>query len=133
MYLVFIKTLFSTFLQMYTSCEADVWSVFAPKLLINMNGDVEKPIVTKLDVLWFLISKCVYSLGIYMQSQLMPPRDLKIHSSPLVVFGDNMLIMLGLILTFFAISSDMYHRTKLINIVKQFTTFDKKVIEITIF
>lgn len=93
----------------------------------NMNGEIEKPTVTKLDVLWFLTSICVYSLGIYKLSQLIFPRGEDIYTSPLVVLSDNMSVMLGLILGLTCSIFDMCNRHKLISIVKQFVDFDKKV------
>lgn len=96
----------------------------------NMNGEIEKPTFTKPDVLWFLISICVYSFGIFTQLQFMFPSDLEHYTSPLVVLSDSVIIMLGLILAFLAIFSDMCHRSKLVDIAKRFITFDKKVIKI---
>lgn len=96
----------------------------------NMNGEIEKPTVTKIDAIWFLISICVYSFGIYTLSQLIFPRGLDIYISPLVVLSDNMSVMLGLILGLTCTIFDMFNRSKLIDIVKRFIAFDKKVMKI---
>lgn len=99
----------------------------------NVNGEIEKPTVTKLDAVWFLISICVYSVGIYSLSQLIFPRGENIYASPLVVLSDNISVMLGLILGLTCAIFDLYNRVKLINIVKHFIAFDKKVIKIADF
>lgn len=96
------------------------------------NGEIDKPTVTKLDGFWFSISMCTYSFGIYTLSQLIFPRS-NIYISPLVIFSDNMTVILGLILGFFAVGFDMYNRTKLVGIVKRIIAFDKKVWKFWIF
>lgn len=100
-------------------------------IVCQANGDIDRPTVTKIDILWFLISMFVYSFGIFTLSQLIFPRGSNIYASHLVVLSDNITIALGLVLGFFAIVFDMNNRSKLVGIVKKISLFDKKVFEIT--
>lgn len=102
-------------------------------IVCQANGDIDRPTVTKFDILWFLISMCVYSFGIFTLSQLIFPRGSNIYASYLVVLSDNITITLGLVLGFFAIVFDMNNRSKLVGIVKKISIFDKKVFEISNF
>lgn len=107
-----------------------VFGLMPFSFMYKINGDIEKSTITKLDILWFLISMCTYSFGTYTLSQLIFPRGPSIYASQtshLVVLSDNIMIMLGLILGFFAVVFDMYNRSKFVEIVKKFIIFDKKV------
>lgn len=110
-----------------------VFGMMPFSIVYQANGDIESSTITKFDILWLSISICIYSFGIYTQAQFIFPRGSDIYTSHLVVLSDNITVMLGLILGLFAICFDMYNRSKFVEVVKKFSNFDKKVIEICTF
>lgn len=104
-----------------------VFGLMPFNITYQANGNIDKPTITKFDGLWFSISICANLFGIYTLTQLIFPRGSDIYTSHLVILGDNLAVILGLFLGFFAVASDMNNRSKLVDIVNKIIAFDKKV------
>lgn len=96
------------------------------KIIINVDGSVEKPRVSVGDGLWFVISICFYILlAIISYQNTIFPESLNI--SYLMIIGDYVLLILGLGFGLLMIIMDMCNRFKIINILQMFNNFDQKV------
>lgn len=96
-------------------------------IIYHSNGEIERPVVNKLDVMWSIIAFTLYIYAVFIASNwvhtqqeynILPNISISVDA---FVFGS--LLILGLV----AIVFDMYHRLKFVHIVKNFIIFDKKV------
>lgn len=78
------------------------------------------------DCIWFVISICLYiSLAIFQYDNIILPKNT--NSSYLMILGDYVILIMGLIVGAMTIGADMYNRYKILNILEMFNTFDKEV------
>lgn len=105
---------------------ARVFGLFPFTIEHDSYGDIKEARVKIIDFLWFLFAICIYLfLGFYCFKNLEFPKDP--NESYVLILGDYTLLILGLVSGAAMIISDMYNRNKIINILKDFTIFDKKV------
>lgn len=93
----------------------------------NSNGEIQKPHVGVINLLLFVISICwylilAYSCYLNVTFLLYNPK-----TSFILVFGDYLLLIVGLISTTLFIVMDMVNRTRLVDVLKRLTVFDQKV------
>lgn len=96
----------------------------------DSNSKIKKPKVTKIDLLWFIISMPLYILASIVfynnwQALQMKTTDLKVLS--IINNGDSMRIALSLIFISLSIAIDMFNRFKLVNVLNNFVQFDVAV------
>lgn len=88
---------------------------------------IQKPQVNIFDGIWFLVSILIYLLMAFISYNGMKlPQDSN-TASFILILGDYVLLILGLIYSALIIIFDMYNRFKLIEILNKFITFDKEV------
>lgn len=100
-------------------------------IVYDSNGDVLRARVTAIDILWFIISVCIYLLLAFLSYTNMRLPDGPIES-PLLIASDYTLLIVGLIYGAVIIVFDMYNRSTFIDILKKFTAFDMEVNRITV-
>lgn len=95
-------------------------------IVYDTNGDVHEARITYFDVLWFIISVCLYLLlALFSYKHIQVPEGPNV--SQILVLGDCALLIAGLLYGAVIIVFDLYNRFKLIDIMKKFTTFDMEV------
>lgn len=94
------------------------------------NGDVDRPRVSIFDGLWFAVSLCLYTCGIYVASAYQIYSQPTSKMSVVLIIGFSVCSLLGLLLGYISIFSDMVNRFKLIDIVRNFTIFDQEASQI---
>lgn len=96
--------------------------------LCDTNQRIQKAQVTVFDGVWFLISISLYiSMAIIAWKTMDLPQK-TIQSSYILILGDNLLLIVGLVYSALIIAFDMHNRSKLVEILNKFVTFDKEVI-----
>lgn len=105
-----------------------VFGLMPFSIVYDSNGDPQVPRVGIFDLLWFVISICIYLPFVYYcYKQLAISND---QSVPILfLLGAYILQMLDLIYGVLIIGIDMYNRFKLVGILKKITAFDKEVDE----
>lgn len=90
------------------------------------NGEVEGARVNKFDILWFVVSILLY---LFLAYSYIDTNELQFSSNEsfILTAGDNVLIALGLVSAAVVIVMDMYNRSRIVEILKQFILFDKRV------
>ena len=101
------------------------FGLFPFTIVYDTNGDVQSARVTVFDFLWFIITVCMYLLLAWLSYGNKLP--VGANESPLLILGDLVLLIIGLIFGSAMIVFDMYNRSRLINIIKKFTKFDMEV------
>lgn len=98
-----------------------------PFSIINdSNGEAQEPRISKLDGLWFVVAICTYLAMGYITYENAAPKDP--NSMPYkLLFVDSIIFFPEIILGIFIIGFEMCNRFKLINILKEFITFDTEV------
>lgn len=92
----------------------------------NSNGEIQGTRVTVLDSLWFVTSICMYLFMAFIcYKSVELPRDP--NHSLILVIGDSLLIISGLVYSAVAVIVDMSNRVKIVNVLKKLTEFDKEV------
>lgn len=93
----------------------------------NSNGSIKGSRVHLFDGFWFLLSICLYSAVLFFAyKSLKKWQDQnETYFLSFLIFTINQIppLLLGVV----AIALDMYNRNRLVNILKNFTTFDKEV------
>lgn len=88
---------------------------------------IQKPQVTVFDGIWFLSSILMYiSMAISTYHSLSFPRYSN-TASYILMLGDSVLLLVGLVYSALIIIFDMRNRFKLVGILNKFITFDKEV------
>lgn len=95
-------------------------------LVRDSNGEVQKPHVGKIDLLWFMISISLYLYLAYAYWIVVSGMQ-DARRSSILQLGDTMLIVLGLIYGAAICIIDMYNRTRIAEFLKHFLLFDKNV------
>lgn len=96
----------------------------------DSNGEIIKSKITKLDLLWFIISIHLYvlaSIVFFKSSKIFERENTKTTANYIIVNGNYTRLIFGLILVALSIGIDMCNRFKLANALKMFATFDKLV------
>lgn len=93
-------------------------------IIFDSNGGAQKPIVRAVDVAWFVILFCLYLLTVFMSIQMRSPGSSILYT--VYLFG-SVFVVLELIGCALVALLSMYNRSKLVNILKMFQKFDKKV------
>lgn len=90
------------------------------------NGGAYEARVKPFDILWFIISICSYVfLGfVYIHSIDVPKSR---YESYILLFGDSILISLGIFFGAVIIIMDMINRFRIVDILNNFVAFDKNV------
>lgn len=102
-----------------------VFGLMPYSIIYDSNGDVQEPKVRTLDVLWFVISMCIYILMAVILYQEMNISNLN-TSVYILLLGEFVLLMLTLIFGAQVIGMDMCNRFRIIDILKKINTFDKE-------
>lgn len=102
------------------------------KIVRASNGEIEGARVNKFDVVWFVVSMCLYLFlaYAYIETNGFQPNP---DDSYILTLGDNLLIAAGLVYATLIIAMDMYNRQKIVEILKQFISFDRRVNTLIIF
>lgn len=88
---------------------------------------IQKPQVTVFDGIWFLSTILMYiSMAIITYHTLNISRDSN-TASYILMLGDSVLLIVGLVYSALIIIFDMHNRFKLVGILNKFITFDKEV------
>lgn len=90
------------------------------------NGNIHKPRVSILDGLWFVISLCIYTFGIYFVFLYAIFNQLDAKMSWVLVISCTICFEIGFIFGYLSIIFDMGNRFKLIDIMKKFIIFDQE-------
>lgn len=100
-------------------------------IVLDEHFNFKETRVRPLDILWcaISISLCVVMAVIYYRNIEIPKGQ---NVSIVLVFGDAMLVLLGLIYASTVIIMDMINRFKLIAILKSFNRFDNSVCKLCI-
>lgn len=92
----------------------------------DSNGDAHTARINLFDLLWFIFSILLYLfLAFYRYSYMDIPQDAS--KSYILVIGDSLLLIFGIIYGALMIVMDMFNRNRLVDILKKFTIFDKEV------
>lgn len=94
-------------------------------IISNSNGMIRRAQIGVCDIMWFLISICLFIWAIFIFFDQTYLRDKRFGSVTLVGFLVFQTMSLGF--GMFAIILDLFNRNKLIGILQQFTKFDKQV------
>lgn len=95
-------------------------------IIRDRNGDVKEVRVSLFDFLWCSIAVCLYLSMAFICFQTMNlPK--KANSTHILVLGDCIHCILGLINAAIMIVMDMCNRFRILNILKKFALFDKQV------
>lgn len=99
-------------------------------IIFDSNGQVQEPRVRICDGLWFVISICSYlSLTYVLYQERMHPG---VSSLPSILkIGGNIHMILSHVFSAFIVAMDMFNRSKLVDILKMFNTFDDEVSQYT--
>lgn len=94
----------------------------------DSNGEIQEPRISRLDVLGFVIGICVQLILTYLHI-----RNVKASKDPntaqyFLILCDYVLWVAIMIYGILLRGLDMYNRFKLVNILKDFTMFDKEVV-----
>lgn len=81
--------------------------------------------VKPLDLIWFVISFFNYLFMAFIAWNTISTPTLEV--SIILVYGNNLLVIVGLIFGAFSVAFDMFNRQRLVNLMKNSITFDKKV------
>lgn len=88
---------------------------------------VQKPRIDIFDGIWFSLSILIYiSMAIIAYNDMKLPQDSD-TASFILILGDYVLLILGLIYSALIIVFDMYNRFRLCELLNKFITFDKEV------
>lgn len=88
---------------------------------------IPKPHIDIFDGIWFLLSILIYiTMAIIAYNDMKLPQDSD-TASFILILGDYVLLILGLIYSALIIIFDMYNRFRLIEILNKFITFDRDV------
>lgn len=97
----------------------------------NSNGEIKKSKITKLDLLWFIISIHLYILAavVFFKNSEAFDKKLLLESTikNIIIYGESTSLALSLIFVVPLIAIDMCNRFKLINILKMVANFDEFV------
>lgn len=98
--------------------------------VLDSNGKIQKPKITKIDLLWFIISMFLYpsvSIVFYVNSQALIVELIDSKILSYLNHGDSVRIALSLIFVSLSIAIDMFNRFKLVNLLNGFFQFDGAV------
>lgn len=93
----------------------------------NSNGEIQKPHVGVINLLLFVVSICWYLILAYTSYRNVTFLLYNPDTSFILVLGDYLLLIVGLICTTFFILMDMVNRTRLVDFLKKVTIFDQMV------
>lgn len=95
-------------------------------IICKPNGEVKEARVKIFDLIWFIISICMcFAFALITFQNLKLPENK--NESIILRIGDDLILIVGLLLGCVMIIIDMCNRFKLINILRQFEIFDKEV------
>lgn len=100
-------------------------------IVLDEKCNIERARVRTLDILWCIIAigSCIVMAVVYYKNIELPKGQ---NVSIILVFGDAMLVILGLIYACTVITLDMINRFKLIAILKSLNNFDTTVCKLHI-
>lgn len=91
-------------------------------LAYDANGEIRAPRISKFDAVWFAVS-----IAIYLVFAAVIPLDVpKGPPAPILILGNELLLMFGLIYGAIMIVENMCSRFKFIRILKTFSVFDRE-------
>lgn len=92
---------------------------------LNSKSEVIGYEVKPFDLVWFVISLFNYTAMAYLSwtTVLIPQLDV----SYVLVIGNQLILVMGLLFGAFSVAFDMYNRQRLVDITRNFNAFDKKV------
>lgn len=95
------------------------------------NGDSYEARVGVFDFIWFIISICSYLLlgFTYIQTIEVPTNS---DESYILILGDGILITMGVFSGAIIVAMDMLNRFRIVDILKKFSLFDKKVSQLNL-
>lgn len=93
----------------------------------DLNGEPQRPKVGKFDSIWLIISISVYLYGAWsFIKKFESPSDPQ-ESSYIIIYIDNAILVIGLLLGVLAVVLDWWNRYKLVEILEKLLIFDKEV------
>lgn len=90
----------------------------------DSNGEAQKPRISKLDGIWFTVAIGSYLAMAYIAYKNIAPKK---STSYMLILVDNFVYFSEIFLGILIIGFEMCNRFKLINILREFTTFDTEV------
>lgn len=91
-------------------------------LAYDASGEIVAPKISKFDAVWFVVS-----IAIYLAFATVIPLDIpKGPPAPILILGNELLLMSGLIYGAIMIVENMCNRFKFIRIMKTFCAFDRE-------
>lgn len=93
-------------------------------IVYNSIGSIQAPKIRVFDMVWFFISIFFYALSIF----IIYLRRIKFpkNASFILINGDFLLLISGLIFSILVVVMDMCNRYKLVDILRNFNSFDEK-------
>lgn len=93
-------------------------------IIQDSNGTIQRPKLRTFDILWFILSIFLYILSTFMQFRNIQYTE---NRSYVLIGGDFLLLKMSLIFSILNVVMDMCNRFKLVDILKNFNSFDEKV------
>lgn len=93
----------------------------------HSNGDIHRPVITKLDALWFLLSLSAIICFAYFGFLLFDLKEVFGSLSPISAVGNFSICCISAMLDLIAIIWDMYYRFIFVDMFRNIAMFDQKV------
>lgn len=96
-------------------------------VISNSKGEIQKAQVKVFDLVWFAISICVYLYCAQFYGSNLEIQDEQ-NDSYILDLGDSLILIIDLVAGAVTVALDMRNRSRFIDILKNLTSFDKKVL-----
>lgn len=96
-------------------------------IVFDSNGDIHRPVVRKLDALWFLISMVAFNCFMYFSFKYFNSEENIKPLSTTSFVGNACVYGISSTICLLSLVLDMCFRFKFVNIFKKITIFDKQV------
>lgn len=93
-------------------------------IIFDSNGSIKGSKIRVLDISWFILSVFLYILSTFMHFRNI---EYPKNTSFVLIGGDFLLLKLSLLFSILNVVMDMCNRFKLVDILKNFNSFDEKV------
>lgn len=94
----------------------------------DANGEIQEPRISRLDGLGFVIGICIQLISTYSHIRNMKTSKDPNNASSFLMLCDYLLYVAVMAYGILLRGMNMYNRFKLVNILKEFTMFDKEVV-----
>lgn len=106
---------------------ARIFGLLPFSIIYIETGDIQSSRVNKFDVLWFVLSFSAYSILLWFYQHKLLLSHVLLDKLGILTVCHDMATILKIILQIISIILDMYNRTQIIDILKQFANFDNEV------